>query len=396
MFNRLRDRERIEERGSNASLSAVLLLVFFLTPPPASGASVAREGTEVRGLYRAEVLVSGKSADAREDAVRRALKRVIVKVTGRRNIAEVTGLQRAFTRPSSYLQQYRYGTVMQTDTTGEPRPVSVLVVTFDQQAINRLLKGLGLPIWSRVRPAVLTWIAVEANGLRTLIGTDDAVGLAAVAEETAGSRGLTLLMPLFDIEDRASLTVADVWGGFISEIERASERYGAEVILVSRVARRVSNWGFSGTSALESKPRSPTAAENANAQYESRWTLLIHSESQTWQSSGPTVNEIIQEGIQAAADRLSFHFAATSTGLTEVPLRVRNVESLEDYARTAAYLEGLDLVEGVAVSAADGTSVSYKLMVRGGRAALVQVLSLGRTLARDPGDGMSSTYRLVP
>ena len=79
---------------------------------------------------------------------------------------------------------------------------------------------------------------------------------------------------------------------------------------------------------------------------------------------------------------------------SRVRLQVRNIETLEDYARTSSYLEALDVVEELAVTAAKAATVSYELRVRGGRTALAQVIGLGRTLVQVPSDATLSTYTL--
>ena len=335
-------------------------------------ASVANSpgAVEVDGLYRAEVPVAGKSAKEREEAVGRALAAVIVKVTGRRDARNESGLAQAFERPSAYLQQYRYGTVMQPDATGTLTPAPTLSVTFDQKAINGLLESSSLPIWSRIRPATLLWLAVEANSQRTLLGPQDASGLAEIAVATARARGVPVLLPLLDLEDRASLSAADVWGGFTGVIERASVRYGAGAILVGRIAAQ------------------PDGA------FVGRWTLLIDAVPLDWDSEGADAVGAIAEGLEGAADRLGLRFSNISGGINRVRFKVHNVDTLEDYARVSSYFEGLDIVEAVAVTAAKGSTVSYELSVRGGRVALAQVLGLGRTLEQDPSDATLSTYTL--
>lgn len=325
---------------------------------------------EIDGLYTAEVTVAGKSGEDREAASTRALAAVVVKVTGSREVLEAPALKEAFERPSAYLQQYRYGTTMQPDAAGVMAPVPTLAVTFDQKAVNALLERASLPIWSRVRPAVLVWLAVEMSGQRTLLGPEDPGGLMEVARQIADERGVPLIVPLLDLEDRANLNVTDVWGGFASFIDRASARYGPEAVLVGRVAASASG-AFSG-----------------------RWRLRIDGAPIVWESTGVSTAAVVSEGLQGAADRLGLRFANAGGVPSRVRLQVRNIETLEDYARTSSYLEALDVVEELAVTAAKAATVSYELRVRGGRTALAQVIGLGRTLVQVPSDATLSTYTL--
>jgi hypothetical protein len=75
------------------------------------------------------------------------------------------------------------------------------------------------------------------------------------------------------------------------------------------------------------------------------------------------------------------------------------VRALEDYARAFAYLGGLDLVSGLQVKEVTADAVRFDLEARGGRPALEQTFSLGRTLARESvsaGAGAAGRFRLLP
>jgi hypothetical protein len=77
-------------------------------------------------------------------------------------------------------------------------------------------------------------------------------------------------------------------------------------------------------------------------------------------------------------------------------VRVLGVVGVEDYVRTLAYLESLDLVSRVSVVAAERDTLSVALEVRGGNSALMQMVELGGTLVPSPEAALPGTFRLVP
>ncbi len=63
---------------------------------------------EVSGLYEAEAQVYSQKRSERAMAMATGLAEVLVKVSGRRDAAQVKGVAQATRRPAKFLQQYRY------------------------------------------------------------------------------------------------------------------------------------------------------------------------------------------------------------------------------------------------------------------------------------------------
>ena len=56
--------------------------------------------------------------------------------------------------------------------------------------------------------------------------------------ERAESRGVPVYFPVWDLEDSSRVTVSEIWGRFLDQIEAASERYSPDKLLVVRVEKR--------------------------------------------------------------------------------------------------------------------------------------------------------------
>ncbi|NIV75001.1 MAG: DUF2066 domain-containing protein [Gammaproteobacteria bacterium] len=334
---------------------------------------------EVYGLYEAEVAVADKSVAARNQALGRLLMTVATKVSGQRDLGGNAVLREAAGRPAAYVQQFRYRAVQANAHEGEGSVAGsrlTLRARFDVRAVEELLTRAGLPVWGRIRPSVLVWLAAERGDERELLGADDAGRLVSVLERTSAQRGLPLVLPLLDLEDRTQLSVSDVWAGFDEAVLKASQRYQSKTVLVGRVYQTLSTL------------------------WEARWRLYLDDTVREWGTQGAALELALEEGVHEAADALAARLATrrTDSGLADVALAVSGIRTLEDYARTLRYLRSLDAVDAVRVTHVEGDSVSFRLLARGGESALEQVVSFSRTLEREQVAEEESglAFRLLP
>ncbi len=347
-------------------------------------ASAPLPAVEVYGLYEAETAVADKSAAARNEALGRLLMTVATKVSGQRDLGGNAALTEAAGQPAAYVQQFRYRTLEAGAAEGggaaETGSGLVLWARFDARAVEDLLTRAGLAVWGRIRPSVLVWLAAERGDERELVGADDAGPLVSVLEQTSAQRGVPLVLPLLDLEDRSQLSVSDVWAGFDEAVLQTSQRYQSKTVLVGRVYQVL-----------------PTL-------WEARWRLYLGQTLQEWSTQGGALKAAVEQGVHEAADMLAARFATrrTGSGTADVALAVSGVRTLEDYARTLHYLRSLDITDAVRVTHVEMDEVSFRLLARGGEDALEQVISFSRTLERaqveepEPVDGRTPVQGLEP
>jgi hypothetical protein len=352
-------------------LTQVALLLFSAPLPAAE---------QVTDLYESRIDVADKSAKLRRQAFGQALLKVVVKVSGSRGAVARPVIVEAMETPDRYVQQFRYDNVdAPADTTGEApqeTPPLRLWVQFDPPAVDALIRDAGLPVWGRVRPSVLALVAIEIGGARQLLSSDDPQGWARFMQLVADERAVPLVLPLMDLEDRATLRVSDVWAGFEDNLQRATERYQSEGVLLGRVYELAPNY------------------------WEARWRLLLEDTRGEWVEQGEGLDAVLLAGVQESADRLASRYGgfvgtATAAG---VAIKVTGIRTLRDYARALKYLDSLDQVSRVDVTRVEEGSVSFRVDVRGGRESVRQVIALGRTLAEEgqPDLTESLNYRLLP
>ena len=121
--------------------------------------------------------------------------------------------------------------------------------------------------------------------------------------------------------------------------------------------------------------------------WQAQWMYLLNSESHQWQDNAATPDALFQKALVHVGEML----AATSTNNTSaagpqslVNMQVLNVNGLSDYALVMNDLKQLTLIRQVIISDLNGTTISFQLMVQGGRTALENALQHNSDLAEIP------------
>ncbi|HID49850.1 MAG TPA: DUF2066 domain-containing protein [Chromatiales bacterium] len=310
----------------------------------------------VENLYLAEIPVESQDPGLRKEAIGQAMREVLVRVSGQAMILGVPAIDAALSQSTRFVDRYRY----QIRKLPEGDQLEVRV-RFDENAINRLLRENRLPVCGRNRPVTLLWLVVDDRKQgRKLISTDSRYdALRARVERQARQRGLPLRLPLYDLTDRARLKVSDVWGNFEDRILDASTRYQANSVLVGRVYRTPSG-SWSG-----------------------RWSLYSEGRRSDWETVGESLDLALQPGLGGTADALARRYAQvedTGADPSRVKLQIEGITGLPAYVSVTTYLDSLDVVSRVEPVEIRPDSVVFALTSRGGRLAVEEAISFGRTL----------------
>jgi hypothetical protein len=328
---------------------------------------------EMKGLYEVEVAVEGQSSDQRRTAIREAFYQVLVKVTGHRQLNG--NILRSASR---YVQQYRYRTieVVVDELIADDQPLEdelkieasieevalepeyLLWVRFDSIAVNRLLREKELPIWGAARPSIVIWLSQEQQGQRTMLQPEMLPEMALAVEEQAQQRGLSVMLPLMDMEDYQRLPVSALWGGFTETIQHASSRYGVEVVLTGRLVATEKQWQV-------------------------EWHLYQDELVEVWTGASSTLSEVVAQGVEQMSDRLAERYtrATADDSLSQLQVVVTDIDDLAGYARVRRYFESLVMVEQAVLLTMESNRAEFLLNVQGGGAALIQGVKLGSVLA---------------
>jgi len=332
---------------STTRLLPVLLLLLF---------SRTAFTSQPEAAYRAQVPVSGQGLEELNGAISQALQKVLVRMTGSRSSAAGEAGRALTGEAAGLVQQYRYEVA--PDAVDESQ--LLLLVQFDPLALDRALHDHGLPVWGAARPTLLLWLGVEQEGQRRFFEPESDTELARVVKEVGAERGISFLLPLMDLEDRNRLRVAELWGGFEEPLRQASERYGAELVLVGRIG----------------------SAES------SAWQLLHPEQIEEWG------NGSLAEGLQEAVDRVAAAYAPQGTTVTaeSVLVRIRGIGDMVGIRRVEEFFGAIDAVDTVVLEQIEQDQVLFRLQVRGGAEALARNASLGGVLSAELPDPIYATH----
>ena len=322
---------------------ALLLCAAAVFAAPLSG-----DAARFENLYTVVVPADPGDEGALEMGTQAGMAELLVRLTGRRGVQTDPAVFPLLESASRFVEQWGY------------QSATEMVVTFDARAVESELRRLNVPQWGAERPLTLLWVVYDSGGRRQLLGApsdeDEGEGdrlafLRESIEDTAAERGLPMLLPRLDVEDSASLTAADVWGGFNDRIEAASARYGADAILIGRIR----------------------SAGGANA---ARWTLLTGDDVRDRRGT-------VRDGIDWLADIYAQQFSV-SGGVQRRLILVSDVDSFDDYGRVLAFMEKQSLIESVAVDEVGDDTVLLSVRMRGELRVLQRALRLGNVLRPIP------------
>ena len=204
-------------------------ILLALAAPAMSGA-----------LDTVDVPVADRSADAMEAALKAGLDEVLVRLSGSRDVLDEPVAQDAAEQLDRWVTRHDYRD-------------NSLVAHYDVQGLLGLLSSAGVPVWGLPRPRLLVWLVDQGAGKGDMVSPEHP--LYAEVEAEAARRGLSLVFPQWDSEDRNALAVADIRGRFDDRLEQASARYPHEMtvaaVLYSGSSAKVSWRILQGRKTLE-------------------------------------------------------------------------------------------------------------------------------------------------
>ncbi|MBE0485223.1 DUF2066 domain-containing protein [Marinobacter sp.] len=361
--------ERIHIRmfkGAAAVVAAIGLLVGLAAPASA---------VTVSGLYNADVAVAGSGPDDLRAGYAEGLRRVMVRVSGSRDVLAMDGVDEVLSNAESLLLAYQ---VRRND--GETR----MQMSFGAVGVNRALASISAPVWGANRPLTLAWVAVEDRGDRKLI-TAASEGADREEEATASwrkhflaaaeERGLPVAFPSSSVQgDRALLS--DLWGQFTGRIREASADMSHDALALMRVSRSGGQWRagwvFDGMS-MGSSEQSVTAA---------------------------SPEELARAVVGRWADAYASRYAVAAGEVGDSPrvdIVLEGVNSLADYGNVNKALSGFTPVVSVGASRVRNERLTVQVTFTGELDQLRQYIALDpRFVVMDAQPEEASLPRTVP
>lgn len=320
-------------------------------------------------LYSGQVVVASQAEADRSEAIPEALIRVLQKLSGQREMPISAALDDALINADRMLLSFEYRNVERTGPAGNSLPELRLVASFMQPEIDRVVQQIGLQRWQQERPAVQLWVILDDGRGRQLKPFEYEYAWEAM-EDVAAMRGLPVIWPELDEEELQLIDMSLVWGGFTDYlVERGAPADGVAIIAARREGPR---WIL-------------------------RWSLAADGHYWNWRSEDHELMFALVDGIHQMANRLADvnAIAASDQDLWTVDIRVSALHNATQYARCLAYLQGLNLVNGVDILGAEPAAVQFRVQLNAAPEFLAEALSRGSVLLPSR-SGSDDEYEYLP
>lgn len=170
----------------------------------------------VEDFYRVREPIASQQPAVRDEALKRAVDVLIVRLTGKPDAVNTAALASVRANPQQWITRYGY-------------EGNHLAVDFDPATVQAALRQAGLSQWGADRPTLLTWWLTNATEGSQLVA--DGQETANVLKTAAQYRGLPILMPLGDLGEQLAITPEVLQSGSVEPLRAAASRYAADGLL---------------------------------------------------------------------------------------------------------------------------------------------------------------------
>ncbi|MDM5149340.1 DUF2066 domain-containing protein [Aeromonas salmonicida] len=307
------------------------------------GLSFMVSAAQVTDLYQGKAPTSGDMVAAQSQA----LGDVLVKVTGKRDILTQPDVVKALAAPGDYVQHYGYQDV---------GPVKFLKADFNVAKVNALISQSKFALLGPARPQMALWLVIN-EGERRILPDQSSDGWASALRTQSQAMGLPVSIPLMDLDDNMAVNATDVWGRFAAPILQASQRYGAEMVVLGKLTpegdKWSMDWGLYGPKA---------GSELAEL---------------TRGSSSGTQAEVAQHFADELAAWLVQNYGARISGVaSSQTLVVEGLSGIDGMITVQKMLQGMASVTKVTIGKLEGDKVTFDLSLQGDKAELIRGLQL--------------------
>ncbi|MFT6058399.1 MAG: hypothetical protein ACJAS2_002697, partial [Pseudohongiellaceae bacterium] len=249
--------------------------------------------------------------------------------------------------------------VLTAAVTAAPKEQRFINVDFSATLINELLLEAEIPVWDSNRPSVLVWMALQDEvGDRSLLSSETNSEIVKLIRDFADERGLPIIFPVLDFEDRRNVTEDTIWSLDESVVKQASERYGADSIMSGRLHF------------------------TAGGDLVGVWQFIFQDQILRFDGYDKELMPYLSAPLDKITTQLASYFAIVpeTSDFEIVQLRVDGVGTLQAYSSLMTYVNALGLVESATTIALDGERLDLSLSLLGNPNQLAELIALDRDL----------------
>ena len=283
-------------------------------------------------LYEYEETVKTQYPDEQQKVARDGLRVVLARVTGLDELPDSDPLRQAYRNLEAYELESQYE---RRDMGGESE--LWLLIRYNPDAIHKLIRSAGLPLWSSQRPRVLLIVSTIEGGQLTILVGESRNPIVLSARVSAHTRGLPISLPILDISELQILYQGSIAFGYLREIRQLRHRYGVDLVATAYVAPV--ELGFS------------------------RINMTLYEQEAVSRSTFdvPKPAQVGAAIVDSIVRHLTAQYAVPSTEQGTLRLVVGNVVSMEAFQGIFDYLEQWEFINDVVLKAFSGDELELAL-----------------------------------
>ena len=217
---------------SKKSISLLIASVFFLG---FHSFSLAQQPD----LFEIEIDADMRDLRNNIRIQKQAIEKLIVRLTNPEKSDAKKLTEQFFPEPAKYIKQFR-----KIENGG-------VLVSLDGDSIQEVLIEAGVSLWRIDRPTIMIFLAIEsAMGEREIVlsdyghrvfsyspGIDKNLNIKDQIKSVARERGISVVFPDMNEDERKIINFSDIWAGFIDRMLEVSGRYNASNVLTAKVRK---------------------------------------------------------------------------------------------------------------------------------------------------------------
>jgi len=168
-----------------------------------------------------------------DDLLKIGLNKLLVKLSGNINFEDNEVIKLALQNPKKYLQEYSLTKTSENNIE--------LKQGYNKLSIDNLIREAKLPTWGVSRPLAMLWIVAEQElGERTIVseseeGNNFLKSIKDYINKTANLRALPIAWPLYDLDERQSISMKNLWNLDSKEVQSISTKYRPDELVVGKI-----------------------------------------------------------------------------------------------------------------------------------------------------------------
>ncbi|NRA70466.1 MAG: DUF2066 domain-containing protein [Gammaproteobacteria bacterium] len=310
----------------------------------------------VTDLYRSTLPVTNQSKQQRNKVIKTLFSQVLVKVSGNKQVLDNPQIVIALKKAMTFTSGFNFNRINNR---------LFLSATFNEQLVDQLLKSAGLSIWGKRRPSVMLWLGFEdSQQQRNVLNENSDQTLISVVQQQASSRGMPLLLPVWDLEDQLLVEMMDIWGLFSENVAQANKRYQTDFMILAKVYQSGVSYRMSWVIYQVNQSLGQPA-------------IIFGSGSDEFSTQSLAMTAVIDQ----STDFFSRQFSVdTQTQAAQLQFDVLDVDTIETYVAVSNYLTSLKAIESLQLIEVIAGKYRFVANILGEEKSLLDTINLEKKL----------------